>query len=275
MGLHSPNSTQIPNEVIDYWMPKLYEVEFKVLMFICRKTFGWHKTRDRISLSQLEIGTGCSRDKICDAVKVLESHDLIKKHVEGKTGSQKTFYEVVVTYSNNSDQLPEATTPSSRKLPAASSQRLPTKETITKETLTKEKAAETKDIFEKSEVVPEVPIAAAAQKSSFFVLKGMKGQEIKVYESDVYCRLLDFPTSVVQQAIIYAKESKNPVLDPFKFIRAICERINNQEKSGIIFQKSDKIPKIYPMGSGKRTNWMEMKKKLESKNGKKSDTRAV
>jgi hypothetical protein len=56
-----PNSTQIPNFVIDRLMPTVSNACLAVVIFVCRKTFGWGKAEDRISLTQIEKGTGLSR----------------------------------------------------------------------------------------------------------------------------------------------------------------------------------------------------------------------
>lgn len=113
MRVPKPNFTQAPNELFDEWLPLLSHVELKVLMAIMRKTFGWHKVRDRISLSQLEKITGAHRKYILPAVENLQKLGLIFKEVTGEKGKQNTFYElVVIDDSNNFDQLPNATPPS-------------------------------------------------------------------------------------------------------------------------------------------------------------------
>lgn len=123
MGLKAPNHTQIPNEIFDEWLPKLGLAELKVLMVIMRKTFGWHKIRDRISLGQLEKLTGLERRHILKATKTLSEKGLISKIVEGKLGTQETYYELVIEdCSNNSYQCP--------KDPPPSVFETPTKETL-------------------------------------------------------------------------------------------------------------------------------------------------
>lgn len=42
--------------------------ELKVVMFVARKTFGWQKEDDKISLSQMEDATGLSRQGVIDGV---------------------------------------------------------------------------------------------------------------------------------------------------------------------------------------------------------------
>jgi hypothetical protein len=56
-----PNTTQIPNFLLDRILPVVQPAAWKVISFVCRKTFGWQKRQDRISLSQFERGTGLSR----------------------------------------------------------------------------------------------------------------------------------------------------------------------------------------------------------------------
>ena len=51
-----PNSTQIPDVILDHWMAKLSGAEFKVLLYIARRTYGFGKDTDDISLNQLAHG---------------------------------------------------------------------------------------------------------------------------------------------------------------------------------------------------------------------------
>lgn len=126
MFIPQPNFTQAPNVLFDEWLPLLTHVELKVLMVIMRKTFGWHKIRDQISLSQLEKYTGSKRSNIITAAENLQKLGLILKQVIGKQGEQETYYELIIKEdSNNSYQSHQGTPPS----PTAG----PTKETLTKE----------------------------------------------------------------------------------------------------------------------------------------------
>lgn len=75
----TPNSTQVPHLIIREWMPRLKDVEFRVLMVICDQTLGWvedketgrRKERDWIAHSQLIDKTGRADRSITRAVKVL------------------------------------------------------------------------------------------------------------------------------------------------------------------------------------------------------------
>jgi phage replication O-like protein O len=88
-GFQFPNTTQIPNEVFDTLMPHLSGGELKVLLYICRRTFGFRKDRDSISLTQiahgittkagrvLDQGTGLSKRHVINALKALEKRNII------------------------------------------------------------------------------------------------------------------------------------------------------------------------------------------------------
>ncbi len=78
-----PNSTQIPNDILDFLKPRIPEAECRCIDYICRRTFGFKKEEDRISLSQfvdgicdkngvrLDYGTGLSRPSVVEALKNL------------------------------------------------------------------------------------------------------------------------------------------------------------------------------------------------------------
>ena len=55
-GFQAPYYTQVPDEIFDILLPYLGEAELKVLLYVCRRTFGFKKGSDRISKSQLENG---------------------------------------------------------------------------------------------------------------------------------------------------------------------------------------------------------------------------
>lgn len=79
-----PNSTQIPNNLLDFLLPKIPMAEGKCLLYICRRTYGFHKKEDEISFSQfingikkrngdiIDYGTGLSRQSVASALKNLE-----------------------------------------------------------------------------------------------------------------------------------------------------------------------------------------------------------
>lgn len=74
-----PNSTQIPNQLLDEVVPEVSEAITKVLLVVCRKTFGWQKKWDRISITQLTKLTGLSDRSVEAAVTVLVKSTLLQR----------------------------------------------------------------------------------------------------------------------------------------------------------------------------------------------------
>jgi phage replication O-like protein O len=71
-------STAIANDILDSLCRARIPGEARqVLDFIIRKTYGWNKKWDAISLSQFALGTGLKRPNICRLLKKLEKMKLI------------------------------------------------------------------------------------------------------------------------------------------------------------------------------------------------------
>lgn len=95
-AIFMPNTTQIPNVVLDYWMGILGNAEFKVMLCICRKTFGWRKKQDAISNSQICEYTNLSKDIVRKALRCLEANQLIicKNNISAFGTSLPNTYEI-------------------------------------------------------------------------------------------------------------------------------------------------------------------------------------
>ena len=52
-GFLRPTTTPVPDEVFDVLMDMLTGAELKVVLYICRRTFGFRKEADNISLTQM------------------------------------------------------------------------------------------------------------------------------------------------------------------------------------------------------------------------------
>lgn len=130
-----PNHTQMPNILVDEYMKHLNGSELKILLAICRKTIGWHKITDNISLSQLEEMTGLTRPTVTSNIHSLEEKNLIIANREKNTNC----YELNMD-SKNSLLVKKFNYPSKNILlsEGSNSKKIkPTKESI-KETYTKE-----------------------------------------------------------------------------------------------------------------------------------------
>ena len=91
-GYRGPRFTPIPDEFLDHQLAYVSSAEAKVMLFLFRKTYGYRKSGDRVSLAQLERGTiasdgtiidrgtGLSRATIWRALKGLQEKGLIEVH---------------------------------------------------------------------------------------------------------------------------------------------------------------------------------------------------
>lgn len=88
-GFTGPNGTIVPDDVFDVLAPHLKESELRVLLYIVRRTFGFGKRADAISLRQLtdgiqtrdgrtlDYGTGMSRKAVVAGVRGLAEKGII------------------------------------------------------------------------------------------------------------------------------------------------------------------------------------------------------
>ncbi len=63
------NFTTFPNTIIDYVVPYCKTTTWKLLTVIIRKTIGWHKAVDMLSLSQLVSLTGMTKPTVIASIK--------------------------------------------------------------------------------------------------------------------------------------------------------------------------------------------------------------
>jgi hypothetical protein len=91
-GFISPNTTQVPDELFDLLMPNLTDAELRVLLYIVRRTFGFKKQSDNISLKQmvdgirtkdgrmLDGGAGLSKAAAARALQGLKEKGIVEAH---------------------------------------------------------------------------------------------------------------------------------------------------------------------------------------------------
>lgn len=77
-----PNTFQTPNTLVDDFMRYLTGNETKCYLVIVRKTLGWLKRRDRISLSQIMEFTGMSEGPARESMKELCRFGLVNRTAE-------------------------------------------------------------------------------------------------------------------------------------------------------------------------------------------------
>lgn len=80
MSKFIPNSFQVPNTLVDELLADMSDAALRTYMVIVRKTRGWNKECDRISLSQFEKIGGKSKNTIRAGLIELVALGLIIKH---------------------------------------------------------------------------------------------------------------------------------------------------------------------------------------------------
>jgi hypothetical protein len=115
-GFISPRYTQVPDALFDELMAYLSGAELKVLLYIIRRTFGFKKDSDNISLRQicngiktregevLDKGTGLSLSTVQIALKgLLEKNCVITERNRSKEkGDEPTTYSLnMLSYTEN------------------------------------------------------------------------------------------------------------------------------------------------------------------------------
>lgn len=84
--------TQISNEVLEALVQvNLYPYETRVLLFIIRKTYGWHKKSDLIPLSQIVSGTGIAKSNASRALSSLISKQIVIRLDNKQLGFNKDY----------------------------------------------------------------------------------------------------------------------------------------------------------------------------------------
>lgn len=86
-----PNFTAVPNVLIDEVLPQISPAEAKVLLYLCRATFGYQRlwTDSRFtSLTQIAAATGLHRNGVIQALKGLHSWGVVAWRVDQRTGAK-------------------------------------------------------------------------------------------------------------------------------------------------------------------------------------------
>lgn len=108
-GLPMPNTTPTPDVFFDEIAPTLNEGELRVMLYLIRRTYGFKKLEDRVSIAQfctgikhragahLDRGTGMHHKSVIRALASLEKRALIEAHKDTSDvhgGNDVTLYRL-------------------------------------------------------------------------------------------------------------------------------------------------------------------------------------
>ncbi len=99
---------RLPNDIADWWLPSLTGAEIKVALYVCRRTIGFSREWDAISIEQfrtgmkgaagdpLDVGTGLSRPGVRKATAGLIAKQLLDAEIQCDTvtGNTPTRYRL-------------------------------------------------------------------------------------------------------------------------------------------------------------------------------------
>lgn len=126
-------------------MPGMNGSELRVVLFIVRKTYGFGKLSDRISLSQFELGTSMNRAQAVETIRALVAKKIVIK-VDGVFKLNKDYDEWVVC-----KRIPQ---PASMQKHTTASMQKHTETSMQKHTHKRKKETITKETTCKSELLP-------------------------------------------------------------------------------------------------------------------------
>jgi hypothetical protein len=155
-GFASPTYTQVPDALFDELLPQLTESELKVLLYIIRRTFGFKKASDDISLKQLvegitthdgrqlDHGAGVSKTSAVRGVNgLIEKQIIIAVRNRSKVkGDEPTTYQLHMV----GHPVSKFETRGSANLVPARVPDLDTQETVEQQTASQDRANETSNI---------------------------------------------------------------------------------------------------------------------------------
>lgn len=121
-GFSNPNGTIVPDEVFDVLMPQLTDAELRILLYIIRRTFGFKKNSDEISLRQmvdgiitrdgrvLDRGTGLSKPTVARGLVGLRDKKIIvaTRNRSAERGNEATTYRLRFKVDAEATAAPEA-----------------------------------------------------------------------------------------------------------------------------------------------------------------------
>jgi hypothetical protein len=219
-GYSKPNYTPVPDELFDEQLPDLSGAELKVLLYIIRRTFGFKKESDNISLNQLlhgittkedvvlDRGTGLSKKTLLDTIRNLIEKNLIisERRRSKEKGDEPTTYRLNIvgeTPENTHTPRGVKSTPGGgvKTTPHPSDKNYTTQETVIQETVNNTVNGVVKGEIEKS-VVQQLPDLGEPPEKTEYVAKQIL-KELGDEKSQRFYHLVaaKIPESVIRETL--------------------------------------------------------------------------
>lgn len=154
-----PNYTQVPNALFEM-MATMSEAELKVTLAIIRKTKGWHKEQDAISLSQFQEYTGLNRNSVTTGLRKAKERGTIAECAERGPRGVK-LYRLITVPMTSTKFVPDGATSTKSELVEVVTSTNSEPVTSTKFVHTKEKGKKVKESISASAKKPPSPFIQA------------------------------------------------------------------------------------------------------------------
>ena len=86
-GFQSPNFTQVPNDLF-LIMGDMDECELKVVMYVCRFTFGYHRDSFKISTRKMAAAIGMNTASVSKGAEAAEARGVIERVIDGQNTTE-------------------------------------------------------------------------------------------------------------------------------------------------------------------------------------------
>ena len=121
-GFLSPNTTPVPDVLFDELLQRLDNAELRVLLYIIRRTYGFKKNSDDISIGQmvdgikrkngtvLDGGTGMAKSSVTRALRGLIAKKIIiaRRNQSRERGNEPTTYALRLKTEEQAPLVPNA-----------------------------------------------------------------------------------------------------------------------------------------------------------------------
>ena len=219
-GLAPPNYTQIPNVLIDKWMSRLTPSELRIILYIARRTFGFHRKSVEIGMRLLAERAGLHLETVSTAIAALVAVGLVRS----KTGvRRRQIYELVI----------DAELPDCAERPDITCTENPNTDCSEKPNTKKERSSSKKKNTERN--VPEKPgVGAHAEATPESKAKSQKptskaddDEKLKPEPKLDQRKPLDDPRQEFA-ARLQERHGGIPLLDPKRILRVVGKELGNK-----------------------------------------------
>mgnify|MGYP001577739744 CR=1 FL=1 len=191
--------TKIANEILESFIGSKVTIPAevrRVVDFIIRKTYGFGKKEDSISLSQFALATGLKKPSVIRAIKKALFMNLISRTANGSMWKYR-FHKDFDDWRPLAPRLIVSPTANESLAP-----RLPTKETITKETTVSPNGSTGKPMTELTYESDESVTPIGKYKRSEAVKDGYQGHEVNPLFKWAEEKGQKFPNPIKQKTAI-------------------------------------------------------------------------